>query len=363
MTNFSNSKISSLQALRALAFIGIFLAHVHARFDWSGFGVSLFFALSGFLLMSRHSDLPHTVTESAKYAIHKIMRIYPLHLLTMVAAALIYLVPHILKGSAQGYLPELLRNIFLNIFLVQSWVPDCMINVSLNGVAWFLSTILFLYFCFPFIASWCKKRSRPGLITASAAAILLSYAICIPWMSLVDKGDHAFIWFSYCFPVFRLVDFFCGCCLAKIIAGTPSNPKSFFRGSLEELAAIVLSIGVFVWMKNVEPESAFLVATQNYTTIYVPLSIIYIYIFLKPSGFFTKALTNRLTIFIGNISATAFLTHYIITIATDSLLSFLGANLSTALTIAVNLLEFVITIILSIIYIRLEQKLRKRQSL
>ena len=49
----SNSKIMSLQALRALAFLGIFLSHTNCYIQWPWLGVSTFFVLSGFLMMRK----------------------------------------------------------------------------------------------------------------------------------------------------------------------------------------------------------------------------------------------------------------------------------------------------------------------
>lgn len=49
-----NSKIMSLQALRALAFLGIFLSHTNCFIQWPWLGVSTFFVLSGFLMMRTH---------------------------------------------------------------------------------------------------------------------------------------------------------------------------------------------------------------------------------------------------------------------------------------------------------------------
>lgn len=44
-------KIESLQAMRGLAFIGIFLAHAGCKFEWAALSVTTFMTLSGFLLM------------------------------------------------------------------------------------------------------------------------------------------------------------------------------------------------------------------------------------------------------------------------------------------------------------------------
>lgn len=51
-----NNKIESLDALRGIAFLGIFFLHSGFYIQWSQLAVSIFFALSGFLLVYRNYD-------------------------------------------------------------------------------------------------------------------------------------------------------------------------------------------------------------------------------------------------------------------------------------------------------------------
>ena len=62
----SNSKINSLQALRAIAFIGIFLAHAGITYSWPKLGVSIFFCMSGFLMtyIYMDRDLPRSIKDA-----------------------------------------------------------------------------------------------------------------------------------------------------------------------------------------------------------------------------------------------------------------------------------------------------------
>lgn len=141
--------IASLQGLRALAFFGIFLSHAKMPFAWSTLSVSIFFVLSGFLLYYRdrinYSKMPPFFAHSSLinniiFSIKKIKKLYKLHIITM-----ILVIP--LCTLSIGTV----ATIFLNIVLLQCWGPLSSINVSLNGVAWYLSTIMFLYFMFPYI--------------------------------------------------------------------------------------------------------------------------------------------------------------------------------------------------------------------
>lgn len=53
-TKIDNSRLDSLDALKGVAFWGIFFLHVNFAVEWAAFGVSLFFVISGYLLESRH---------------------------------------------------------------------------------------------------------------------------------------------------------------------------------------------------------------------------------------------------------------------------------------------------------------------
>ena len=74
----NNKKIESLQALRALAFLSIFLVHANGPFIMGYFAVTVFFVLSGFLLMYRHGEeeRPVSVTDNLRFAAKKISGIY-----------------------------------------------------------------------------------------------------------------------------------------------------------------------------------------------------------------------------------------------------------------------------------------------
>lgn len=71
-------QITSLQALRALAFLGIFLHHVNSPFCWPAIGVSVFFVLSGFLMEYKYfgKEMSLSVRENLRFAIRKISKLY-----------------------------------------------------------------------------------------------------------------------------------------------------------------------------------------------------------------------------------------------------------------------------------------------
>lgn len=84
--------MNSLQTIRALAILGIFVSHsgiqmFEANGDW---GVSVFLILSGFLMFYSYSDSDRIsecgLKYSLKFGVHKIKRLYLLHIVTLISA-------------------------------------------------------------------------------------------------------------------------------------------------------------------------------------------------------------------------------------------------------------------------------------
>ena len=84
--------ISSLQGLRAVAFLCVVISHCGA--PWLGpWAISVFVALSGFLMVCNYYDRPRTapgLQSAIAFSFKKIRRLYPLHLIMMAAAPVSY---------------------------------------------------------------------------------------------------------------------------------------------------------------------------------------------------------------------------------------------------------------------------------
>ena len=142
-------KSESLQALRGLAFAGIFLGHFY-YFGWTPVSVSVFFVLSGFLLTIRNKDGNEKsgFKDTVSGAWNRIRKLYPLHLVLMVIC-----IPLTIYRAGYFDPMDILIKVVCNVFLIQSLVPNSDIAASLNGVSWYLSTILILYLIFKGIRS------------------------------------------------------------------------------------------------------------------------------------------------------------------------------------------------------------------
>ena len=122
----TGGRIKSLQGLRVLAFLGIFLWHA-IETPAGAWGVSIFIMLSGFLMVYSYWDRwegkEFSIKDSIKFSIQKIKPLYPLHIIMLIAAFIPYYLIPLLQNFSTS---ELLKNVFkiiITVPLIQAWFP------------------------------------------------------------------------------------------------------------------------------------------------------------------------------------------------------------------------------------------------
>ena len=311
-------KDPSLQSLRAVAFLGIFLTHVGRSYAWAGLSVSAFFVLSSCLLTQRCAgrELPGALRGQAAFAWRHIARIYPLHLICMVLYAVLRLIIEATVGLKSSLVLETLGLMALDTALLQSWWPHHLVNVSLNGVAWFLSSMLFLYFVFPPLI---RRLRRMGSAARAALMLLIPAAqilTCVPLIQW-DTDFYVYNWYSYCFPLFRLGDFAAGCCLGLFLLDRGEEKARGDRritamGTLLELILLGLTVGEML-LRRRGSASPWIKACFNNTSLYLWLALGWVYAFSVRRGLITRLLANPALVWVGDISGYAYLIHYLLT--------------------------------------------------
>lgn len=88
----NKNRLTVLQGIRALAFLGIFSEHAGIT-HLGSWGVSCFLILSGFLMYYNYGndiETQYHFFDNVRLAIKKVLKIYPLHCLTLAASIPIY---------------------------------------------------------------------------------------------------------------------------------------------------------------------------------------------------------------------------------------------------------------------------------
>lgn len=340
--------IRPLTGLRFIAAALVFLHHLKFFFKtdtalggWltqyvfhEGFiGVGFFFMLSGFILAHRYDGADLSLSGGLRnYFVARIARIYPLHLLTLIAMLLI--------GATLG-VPVYERfwiSILSNLTLTQSFVPDYGVYFSFNSAAWSLSDELFFYALFPFVFAL-KPRWFSAVLGLAAAAVI---AAALFW-----KSRYA-AWVFYALPPVRFVDFVIGIALFRMLRAE-REPRTFLRGlSAELLAVAVFSLALWHYPR--------VSAQLRYGCYYwLPVALL-LRSQILGGGPLAWLMSTRLFVFLGGISFAFYMVHVIVlTLLKEALAG------SAALSwFQAGMLSFAITTVVAIIVFRfLEEPLNR----
>lgn len=154
-------EIQSANGLRAIAVLGVVMYHTGMPFSNYpiGYFLGTLFVFSGFF-MSLHHPMSESVTPHhwTRFMTHRLSRFVPLYWLSL---ALVIIFG---AWTWRWDLP-------LHILLLQSYVPNLYIAYSYNGVAWFLSSLVFCYALFPFIERWYQRHSIVTIILILLVAV------------------------------------------------------------------------------------------------------------------------------------------------------------------------------------------------
>ncbi|BBZ21098.1 acyltransferase family protein [Mycolicibacterium gadium] len=312
-------RVASLTGVRAVAALLVMLTHAayttgkythgYLGLVWSRaeIGVPVFFVLSGFLLFSpwvkaaATGDSPPSVR---RYAWHRVRRIMPAYVVTVLAAYLLY---HFrTAGPNPGHTWE---GLFRNLTLTQIYTDNYLYSFLHQGLTqmWSLAVEVAFYIALPALAYLllvvlCRGQWRPGLLLAGLGALAL---LTPAWLILVHTTDFlpdaARLWL----PTY-LVWFLGGMLLAAL---RPLGVRAY------GLACIPLALVCYFIVSTPiggEPTTSpaelreALVKAGFYaviaTLMVAPLA-------LGDRGLYARFLSSRPMVFLGEISYEIFLIH------------------------------------------------------
>lgn len=270
--------ITTLQALRFIFVMMIFMSHFAyagiGAFDAGGdCGVAFFFLLSGFVMARGYGSKMHDGTFSYRTFLHRrLLKIYPLHLLCLLAFLL-------LSHAAIDL------RVVLNALLLQCWVPLTQYYFSCNAVSWFLSCILFCYAVFP----WLYRHASWSVLVVVMTLYCAVYA-AVPY-DLVNN-------ILYVNPLVRCVDFFLGIMLCRLFESNrlPAPP------AWAELAVVLLLVVALVCYPYTDAK---LRNAPLFWLVLIPL----IFVFAHAKGPLSPLLASWPMRFLGSLSMPVFLLH------------------------------------------------------
>lgn len=337
-------KIESIVSLRFIFILLIFLHHFDGfeiyyiiptsysvrslLNEWGAIGVSFFFVLSGFVCSYgyRKKFLMKDIS-SGSFLKRRLSKIYLLYLFSGLLAIIIYKIP--IKMAWTTCLPFIL--------MIQSFVPVDNYAFIFNGAAWCIPNLMFCYIIFSILA---KQKAK----IFSYSLIGVIFLEMLTMLIMGGGGDgYNISWFFYINPVFRLSDFLVGMIgyelYNRLNKGIPLPSKVI---CMEVFSVLFLCGCTYFAIKyNVS-------MIYRYSLYYLIPIISLIISFSLEGGYLSKAISNPVFKWLGEISMEIYLFHQIILTLLGRLFSNWLINIHRAFVIGT--IAFVVTVLLSWIW-------------
>jgi peptidoglycan/LPS O-acetylase OafA/YrhL len=352
--------VPALTGLRFVAAFSVLLAHglsatvannepprgaVLWLMEASGFGMTLFFVLSGFVIHYNYASL---VTAGGLRGVvaflwARFARLYPLFLLMMLVYVLVSQ-RHVAYWTGH---PEQINSIFqaLPYFLlsIQSWIykvidGDWLIDAIRGGSppTWSISTEWFFYFAYPFIA-WLVLRAR-----SPAVVVIVAGLWCVAWTALstglydrtpqidawavarfgavaaIQEEQTSFVrWLLYVSPYLRIGEFILGVIAAQLyvaLRGRKITPGENAVGGAVFLAAAA-SVPLIVYLEAAPDVAITIFRKMAMNFALAPSVALLVFCAARYRSVASRLLTSRPAIALGEASYSIYLVHSIVLIS------------------------------------------------
>lgn len=278
------TKINSFVGLKTIAMLLIFYWHSplkNTHLDIGARACELFFIMSGFLVAFnfRKKNIGATWKESAKYFLKKFSQMWPLHILT-----LLLLIICTKYSLAYG---QSILTVICGVTLTQAWTTNN--YFLLNGVAWFLSALLFCYFMAPVLNKFTKNKRTAAITFVLVALIRIGLEIT------QTKFPGLFTSINFhTFPVVRCMEFFLGMLMIPFYETlkektSKKSTKRFFLFSLIEILLVSTYIAsIFIFNKTLNRGEFVLISCLPIFVLALDSGIISKLLSIKPFQWFAS---------------------------------------------------------------------------
>ncbi len=259
--------------------------------------VSLFYVLSGFILQLNYGDRLHQV-GAIKFFMLRVARIYPLHFVVCVSS-LLALPTAVTLINGQTTIADTLA-VFT---LTQAWIPRISAFFAINGVSWSISVELFFYLCFPFLSPLVKKSPAFTFGVVTAAVIFLIQ------IDVLGTGTGSALPYAIN-PIMRLPEFVLGASLFELRRNR--REPGFNAATVFEATALLSVIALNLAAEPVRlmlHDTFPILARWFQDTGSMPAFGALIFILSFNAGMLSRSLSNKVMIFLGEISFALYLAH------------------------------------------------------
>ena len=277
-----------------------------------------------------------------------------------------------MSGGGQTPWKLLILKVGINVAMLQEWLP--IKNVSINGVSWYLAAAALCYFIFPFVLNFISKIRSGATIKYIIVGLYLVQIISGYFLSLLPtvNGGSIFLsniseWAIYFFPPMRVLDFLMGCCAGYLYINRDRFRQSQQRIEVLVVVEIVLSnifcVTYETHITNVMGEANESYLWWTYSIPFTLSSAVLIYILMNKQSPLGKMITNKITVFLGDISGVAFLIHYVVFQYMKSFMcTFISRDFYNHYGGWLKLtIGFVITTVLTLMWTKLDNKLKHKK--
>jgi peptidoglycan/LPS O-acetylase OafA/YrhL len=268
-------------------------------------GVSFFFVLSGFILTYNYPDL-NGLKATGKFWRARLARVWPAHAFALLLGIFVFdLKPLTMMGT------PLYQNILAHFAMVHGWILQEQFFFSINPPSWSISTEFAFYLLFPLLI-W-KQKQNWWMKLAVAAMIVLGF------MAYGSGGDHHGISvraLMYINPLVRVFEFVLGMSCATLWMKfrnqkiSPAIVTALELGCIALIAAYIANIALIS-----EPLKARHFGTMlQYWLLYDGNCFAFaglIYLCALQKGFVARLLSNKVCVYLGEISYSIYLLHMI----------------------------------------------------
>lgn len=175
--------------------------------------------------------------------------------------------------------------------------------------------------------------------------------VLISWIALqIDPKDSFYRWATYDAPCFRIGDFAIGCILGKLVCNKPSHSLKQSTCNILITILIAATVGFIIWDTHMPHVSVLEKILNNWTTVYIPIVCLWVFLFATGQGFLPKIIVNGVTVWIGENSMYLFLIHYVVIKYAREIAGWFGEE---TISLLIAGIIAIITVLISLLYKKL----------